>query len=177
LINCTIEFHVRIERGGEVLAPGDPENDRVQVIDVRDLCEWVVRLCEAKTYGTYMGIGPENGRSIAEVLYGIAAVTSAPLSWTWVPAEFLAEQGLRPYREMPVWRPSTDADAGFARFDLTREVASGLTFRTLGDTASATLAFHHGRPRGDKGAPRRLRSGISAERETAVLAAWRARAK
>lgn len=159
---------VRIERGGEVLAPGDPVEDRVQVIDVRDLCEWAIRLCEARTYGTFMGIGPENGRSIAEVLYGIAGVTSAPIDWTWVPAAFLAEHGLRPYREMPVWRPSTPADAGFARFDLSREVAAGLTFRTLADTARATLDFHHARPEEKQ----KLRSGISAEREAEVLAAW-----
>ena len=160
---------VRIERGGEVLAPGDPEADRIQVIDVRDLCEWVVRLCEDRTYGTFMGIGPENGRSMAEFLYGIAAVTTTPLSWTWVPREFLAEQGFRPYREMPVWRPPTPGFEGFARFDLRREVAAGLTFRSLADTAEATLAYHHSRP------PERraqLRAGASPEAEAEVLAAW-----
>jgi 2'-hydroxyisoflavone reductase len=96
---------VRVERGGEILAPGDPERDRVQIIDVRDLCEWVVRLCETRTYGSFMAVGPENGRSMAEFLYGIAATTTTPLTWTWVPREFLAEQGFRPYQEMPVWRP------------------------------------------------------------------------
>lgn len=163
---------VRIERGGEVLAPGDPEVDRVQVIDVRDLCEWAVRLCENRTYGTFMGIGPENGRSMAEFLYGIAAVTTAPLSWTWVPREFLAEHGFRPYNEMPVWRPPTPGFEGFARFDLSREVAAGLTFRSLADTTAATLEFHHSRP-----AERRaqLRAGVSAEREAEVLRAWHAR--
>ncbi|MFW6199789.1 MAG: NAD-dependent epimerase/dehydratase family protein, partial [Gemmatimonadota bacterium] len=137
---------VRIERGGEILAPGDPHEDRIQIIDVRDLCEWVVRLCEQRTYGTFMGIGPENGRSIAELLYGIAAVTTTPLSWTWVDREFLAEHGVRPYREMPVWMPPTPGREGFARFDLTREVEAGLTFRPLADTAAATLEYHHARP-------------------------------
>jgi 2'-hydroxyisoflavone reductase len=163
---------VRIERGGEILAPGDPEVDRVQVIDVRDLCEWAVRLCESRTYGTFMGIGPENGRSMAEFLYGIAAVTTAPLTWTWVPRAFLAEHGFRPYQEMPVWRPPTPGLEGFARFDLSREVAAGLTFRSLADTAQATLDFHHSRD-----AERRatLRAGASAEREAEVLRAWHGR--
>lgn len=162
---------VRIERGGEILAPGDPENDRIQIIDVRDLCEWVVRLCEAHTFGTFMGIGPENGRSMAEFLYGIAAVTSAPLSWTWVPREFLVAQGLRPYRELPVWQPAVGRNAGFARFDLTREVAAGLTFRTLAETASDTLAFHHSRPPERQ---QRLGNAVTAEREAEVLRAWHA---
>jgi 2'-hydroxyisoflavone reductase len=160
---------VRIERGGEILAPGDPEHDRVQVIDVRDLSEWVVRLCEAGTRGTFMALGPENGRSMAEFLYGIAAVTTAPLSWTWVPAGFLAEHGFRPYREMPVWRPPVPGLEGFARFDLSREVAAGLTFRSLADTAAATLEFHHARDAARKAA---FRAGASADQERTVLDAW-----
>ncbi len=160
---------VRIERGGEILAPGDPERDRVQVIDVRDLCEWVVRLCEAQTFGTFMGIGPENGRSMAEFLYGIAGVTTTPLSWTWVPREFLAEHGVRPYQEMPVWRPPTEGFEGFARFDLSKEVAAGLTFRSLADTATATLEYHRSRPRARQA---ELRAGASPELEAQVLRAW-----
>jgi 2'-hydroxyisoflavone reductase len=160
---------VRIERGGEVLAPGDPERDRVQVIDVRDLSEWVVRLCEARTCDTFMAVGPENGRSMAEFLYGIAAVTTTPLTWTWVPGEFLAEHGIRPYREMPVWRPPVPGLEGFARFDLSREVAAGLTFRSLADTAASTLEFHHARDAARKAS---LRAGASPEQERAVLEAW-----
>lgn len=162
---------VRIERGGEILAPGDPENDRVQVIDVRDLCEWAVRLCEQRTYGTFMGIGPENGRSMAEFLYGIAAVTTTPLTWTWVPREFLAQHDFRPYREMPVWQPPVPGREGFARFDLSREVAAGLTFRSLADTTAATLEFHHSRPDERK---QQLRAGVAPEREAEVLRAWHA---
>lgn len=160
---------VRIARGGEILAPGDPLVDRVQVIDVRDLCEWCIRLCEEQTFGTFMGIGPENGRSMAEMLYGIAAVTSAPLSWTWVPLDFLSEHRVRPYREMPVWRPPTPGYEGFARFDLTREVASGLTFRTLADTALATLEYHESRPPEQQAD---LRAGLDVRREADVLRAW-----
>jgi 2'-hydroxyisoflavone reductase len=165
---------VRIARGGEILAPGDPERDRVQVIDVRDLSEWIVRLCETRTTGTFMGVGPANGRSMAELLYGIAAVTDAPLTWTWVPYEFLRTQNVRPYVEMPVWRPPTPGFEGFSRFDLTREIAAGLTFRTLADTAAATLAYHRSRPAERQA---RLRAGIDATREREVLAAWHAAAR
>ena len=164
---------VRIERGGEVLAPGDPDADRVQVIDVRDLSEWAVRLCEHRTYGTFMAVGPQHGRSMAEFLYGIAAVTTAPLTWTWIPRQFLEQHKIRPYAEMPVWRPPTPGFEGFARFDLAREVAAGLSFRTLADTTTATLAFHHGRPAADQ----RLKAGATPDQEAAVLKAWHARAR
>ena len=39
---------VRIHRGGEVLAPSDG-TDTIQIIDVRDLSEWMVRLAENGT--------------------------------------------------------------------------------------------------------------------------------
>jgi 2'-hydroxyisoflavone reductase len=162
---------VRIERGGEILAPGDADVDRVQVIDVRDLCDWAVRLCEQKTFGTFMGVGPLNGRSIAEMLYGIAAVVTTPLSWTWVDREFLIARQVRPYQEMPVWRPPTAGYEGFARFDLSREVATGLTFRSLADTATATLEYHHSRPAERQAT---LRAGLRPEREVEVLREWRA---
>lgn len=162
---------VRIHRGGEILAPGNGEVDRVQVIDVRDLCEWAVRLCEDRTYGTFMAVGPENGRSMAEMLYGIAATTTTPLRWTWVPLEFLAQHRVRPYAEMPVWRPPTPGFEGFARFDLSREVAAGLTFRSLADTALATLEHHRSRPAERQAV---LRAGLTPEREAEVLQAWHA---
>jgi 2'-hydroxyisoflavone reductase len=162
---------VRIDRGGEILAPGNPMVDRVQVIDVRDLCEWCIRLCEQKTFGTFMGVGPLNGRSMAEFLYGIAAVTSKPLTWTWIPREFLLQHNVRGYREMPVWQPPVPGNEGFASFDLTREVAAGLTFRTLADTTQATLEFHYSRPPERQA---RLGNAITPEREKEVLAAWHA---
>ncbi len=43
-------------RGGEVLAPGRPE-DVVQVIDVRDLADWLLVLAEQRTTGTYDAVG------------------------------------------------------------------------------------------------------------------------
>ena len=46
----------------------------------------------------------------------------------------------------------------------------GLTFRSLADTAQATLAFHESRPAERKA---KLRAGISPEREAEVLAAWK----
>jgi 2'-hydroxyisoflavone reductase len=162
---------VRIHRGGEVLAPGDP-SDPVQIIDVRDLTEWMIRMAEDGHTGVYNAVGPATPRPMAELLYGIRAVTTAETTFTWVNADFLSEQGIRPYSHMPVWMPPRDGREGFARFDLTPEVERGLTFRPLADTAQATLDFHFSRPPERQ---RELRAGISAEREAEVLAAWHAR--
>jgi hypothetical protein len=50
-----------------------------------------------------------------------------------------------------------------------REVAAGLTFRSLADTAASTLEFHHARDATRKAV---LRPGVSADQERAVLEAW-----
>ena len=161
---------VRIHRGGEVLAPGDG-SDPVQIIDARDFGEWLVRMAEEGESGTYNVVGPRTPRPMAELLYGIRAVTTAETTFTWVDADFLVDAGLRPYRELPVWRPARDGWEGFARFDLTPEVEKGLTFRSLADTTSATLEYHFSRPAERQEA---LRAGIDAAREEEVLARWHA---
>jgi hypothetical protein len=96
------------------------------------------------------------------MVYGIAAVTDVLLSD--LGARSLAQHRVRPYSEMPVWMPPTPGNEGFARFDLTREVAAGLAFRTLADTAVATLTYHRSRPPERQA---RLRAGLTTERRGA----------
>ena len=161
---------VRIHRGGEVLAPGDG-TDPVQIIDVRDLGDFMAHSCGVENTGIYNLVGPATPRPMSELLYGIRAVTTAETTFTWVPMDFLVERDVMPYREMPVWRPPTPGSEGFARFDLSNEVAHGLTFRSLADTTAATLEFHFSRP-AELQDP--LRSGLTAEREAEVLREWHA---
>lgn len=164
---------IRIERGGEVLAPGDP-NDPVQFIDARDLGEWTIRLVEQKAYGKFNAVGPAHPLTMAEMLYGIKAVTTAGAQFTWVPASFLEEQKVSAWMDMPVWIPPTGEYAGFGTRSIKRALDAGLTFRSLADTAATTLAFHEGRPEERQA---KLRAGLAPEREKEVLAAWKARKK
>ena len=161
---------VRINRGGEVLSPGDP-SDPVQIIDVRDFTEWMVRVAEDVHNGVFNCVGPATPRPIAELLYGIRAVTTAETTFTWVPQAFLEEQEIRPYSHMPVWMPPGPGREGFARFDLTPEVERGLTFRPLAVTTKETLDYHFARPQEDQD---ELNAGVTPEREAEVLAAWHA---
>jgi 2'-hydroxyisoflavone reductase len=164
---------VRIDRGGEILAPGDG-SDYVQIIDARDLCEWVVRLVEQDDAGIFNGVGPATPRTFAELLYGIKAITSTEGHLTWVDTDFLLANNVRPYGAMPVWRPSRGEWAGFGRFDLTAEVEHGLTFRPLAVTARDTLDWYYAQPPEER---ERLSAGIRPEREAEVLAAWRQRSR
>jgi 2'-hydroxyisoflavone reductase len=159
---------VRVQRGGEILAPGDG-TDGVQIIDARDLAEWMIRLAEDGRGGTFNAVGPAWGRSFAELLHGIRAVTTVETRFTWVDTDFLLDRGIRPYSDLPVWMPARGDDVGFARFDLSREVAAGLTFRSLANTTIDTLAYHFSRPPARREA---LRAGLAPEREREVLREW-----
>ena len=162
---------VRIHRGGEVLSPGDG-TDGVQIIDARDLSEWMIRMAESGRTGTYNAVGPANPRSFAELLYGIRAVTTAETRFTWVDTDFLLNMDVRPYTDLPVWMPARGDNAGFAKFNLSREVAAGLTFRSLAETTADTLEYHFSRPVARQEA---LRAGMPADREADLLRAWRRR--
>jgi 2'-hydroxyisoflavone reductase len=161
----------RIARGGEVMAPGNP-TDRVQFIDARDLGEWTIRLLENRTYGVFNATGPAHPLTMAEMLYGIKAITTAGAQFTWVPAEFLEEQNVSPWMDMPVWVPATGEMAGFGSRSIKRALDAGLTFRSLADTAQHTLDFWKGR---DAERNEKVRAGIKPEREREVLAAWKAK--
>jgi len=165
---------VRINQGGEVMAPGNP-TDRVQFIDARDLAEWTIRMIEEKATGTYNATGPDKPLTIAEMLYGIKAVTTAGAQFTWVPADFLTAQGIRGWRHMPVWIAPGPDTAGFSTRNVSKAVAKGLTFRPLAETAKDTIEWAKTRtPAQQKALADGTVAGISMAREAEVLAAWKA---
>jgi len=162
---------VRVERGGEVLSPGNP-NDPVQYIDVRDLADFVITCIENRTTGYFNGTGPNSPTTIAELLYGCKAVTGGDATFTWVPADFLAERDVNPWSEMPVWVPPQDGMEGFHTVNVNKAIAAGLRSRPLAETVTATLEWYHAWP-GDRPFP--WRGGLEAEREAQVLAEWHGR--
>lgn len=168
---------VRIDKGGEVMAPGTP-SDPVQFIDARDLAEWTIRMIEEKATGTYNATGPDKPLTMAEMLYGIKAVTTAGAQFTWVPADFLATQNIRGWRHMPVWIAPTADSAGFSTRSAAKAIAKGLTFRPLAVTAKDTLDWAKTRtPEQQKALAEGAVAGTSMAREAEVLAAWRATKK
>ena len=162
---------VRVERGGEVLAPGNP-TDPVQFIDARDLAEWIIRMAEQGTVGKFNATGPKTKLGVGGMLDGIKQATKSNAQFTWADAEFLAEQKVRPWADMPVWVPPRGEETGFSTISIKKALDKGLTFRTLADTTQATLEWFHQQP-ADRQA--KLRAGLTAEREKEVLAAWHAK--
>ena len=162
---------VRVARGGEVLAPGDG-NDPVQFIDARDLSEWTIRMVEQGTVGTYNATGPKQTLTMGKLLDGIKQATKSDARFTWAETQFLAAQKVWAWSDMPVWIPAEGEHLGFSRISIAKALGKGLKFRSVADSTNATLEWFRKQP------PERqakLKAGITAEREAAVLAAWQAR--
>lgn len=159
---------VRLARGGDVVAPGAPE-DPVQFIDVRDLAAWSVELARGGITGVFNGVGTPMTRG--EFLTSIAArvgtgAPDGPPRLVWVEQETLLAAGIQPWsgeRSLPMWLPMPQY-AGFMARDVHSAYATGLRTRPLADTAADTLSWYR-----SAGSPP-LRCGISADDEAELLA-------
>jgi 2'-hydroxyisoflavone reductase len=160
----------RIAEGGEVLAPGSPD-ERVQVIDARDLASWLVDSAESRATGVFHGTGRAMSRAdfLEEIADGVGP-DGTDRRWTWVDQDFLAEHDVEPWdgpRSLPVWLPQPEY-AWLMSVDVEPSYDAGLRTRPLADTARDTLAWLRAEP----GAPV---SGLDRVAEAAVLDAWRTR--
>ena len=163
---------VRLARGGDVLAPGDG-TDPVQFVDTRDLTEWMVRLCEQRTFGTFNAVGPAHPLSMRAMLEGVQSAVGGNAHLVWASEKFLDANQVSAWGDMPVWVPGSGDTAGFHRRDIRRALAAGLTYRPLATTAAETLAWFRTLP------PERqakLNAGLSPDRELALLGKWKAEA-
>lgn len=158
----------RLDRGGEVLAPGSPD-DTVQVIDVRDLASWIVDCAESRRTGTYDAVGDVLG--LGDLVAQVADGVGFEGAFTWVDQDFLAAQGVEPWSGetgLPLWLPRPEHD-GMLAHDPTPSYDAGLVVRPVADTARDTLAWL-------QRTPHAARTGLSPEHEARVLAAWHAAA-
>lgn len=159
----------RMVRGGEVLAPGSPE-DGVQFVDVADLAEWIINAGATGLEGTFDGMGAPMPRSrfLAEL---VAALAPDGTTLTWVDQAFLEAHDVRPWsgeRALPLWLPLPEY-GGFLTRDVTDSLAAGLRPRPLAETAGRTLDW----VRADPGAVKP--GGLDPEDETNVLRKWHTR--
>ena len=160
---------VRVARGGEVLAPGGPDAP-TQVIDVRDLADWIVRACERGLTGVFNATGPAAPLTLEGLLNTCREVAGGDATFTWVDEAFLRESEVVPFTELPCWVPS--ANWGMLQADIRAALAAGLTSRPLSDTIRDTLEW-----RTPSLEQKPLAAGLAPEREQVLLRAWRARAR
>jgi 2'-hydroxyisoflavone reductase len=153
----------RLARGGEVLAPGAPE-DAVQFVDVRDLARWIVHAANTGMTGTYDAIGPSYTRG--SLLAECADALGATCTLTWADRAFLEKHAVRRWtgpRSLPLWLPLPEY-AGFATRDATAARNAGLTIRPLSETVRDTFSWSC--------ASNGPVTGLTVEEERVLLKEW-----
>jgi 2'-hydroxyisoflavone reductase len=125
----------RMARGGQVLAPGAPD-DPAQVVDVRDLAEFQLGLATGQVAGVFNAVRPTLPWS--ELLGATAAVAPAGTTLTWVDAEWLTQQGVTG-ADLPLW--SEGVVDWQSAMSADRAEAAGLRHRPLADIVRDTAAW------------------------------------
>lgn len=154
---------VRVAKGGDVIAPERPDY-AIQVIDVRDLAEWNIRLIEAGNVGVYNATGPASVLTLGELLETCRAAAGSDARFRWAPEALLRRAEIAPWTELPLWVPESEG-AGFSAIDCSRAIATGLTFRPIADTVRDTLAWAR-----TLSEDRAWRAGLPGEKEQTALA-------
>ena len=124
------------------------------------------RLAENQVAGDFNATGPTQRMSISSMLDQIGTITESSYSLTWIPEGFLQLLDISPWSDLPTWIPGDPLS--FINID--RALASGLSFRSLAQTALDTLDWDKTRPEEQR---QNRRFGMSRERERDVLNAWR----
>ena len=159
----------RVARGGEVLAPGRT-NRPVQFIDARDLAEWTVKMVKTRETGIYNTNGLPNSLTMKNLLDECALASGSDASFTWVDEEFIKQEEVAAWSELPLWLPeSADNLKGFMFVSSDKALKTGLNFREFASTVHDTLSWYR-----EAGDAEPLKAGLSVEREQSLLRKWHA---
>lgn len=157
----------RVERGGRVLAPGKPAAT-IQPVDVRDVSAFAVRALSGLA-GEFNITGPDT--TFADFLQACRDVTGSDAVFEWITDEPWLAEHVQPWVEVPLWhvRP------GAWSVDTSRAREAGLRPRKLAATVADVWEWmRSGKPPVDH--PRSGLVGVPADKEAAMLEAWRQRA-
>lgn len=162
---------IRTRQGGEMIWPGTIA-DAIQLIDVRDLANFVVDCLEQDTSGIYNMTNPAGAYTMGMLFDDCRELTASGVDPVWISEEFAYEQGLIGGRGLPIWHPSTGPDASSGGFSAQRAIKAGLQNRPARETLRDILTWWDTLP-AERTA--KLRAGLDAPREAELIEAWKAR--
>jgi nucleoside-diphosphate-sugar epimerase len=128
---------LRMERGGEVLAPGPPEAP-LQYVDARDLARWLLDAAESGRSGTFNVVSRRGHATMGSLLEACRLTTGGDARLTWVSPERLEAAGVEPWTELPLWIPPESDYAWLHDTNVERAHAAGLVCRPVTETVADT---------------------------------------
>ena len=127
----------RTATGGRIPAPGPPDRP-LQLIDARDLANWVL---DHQPAGVFNTVSPPGHTTIGELLEECVRVTDADAELVWLPPKVVERANVAPWTELPIWVPPTGELAGLHACDASAAQAAGLRCRAIGATVSDTWSW------------------------------------
>lgn len=159
----------RISKGGEILCPGR-SNKTVQFIHAGDLADWIIKASEKELIGEFNAAGPDYSLTMGELLEKCRDISCSNSSLIWVSEDFLLNNNVEPWSDMPLWIPDRFNIPGFLNADISKALKNGLSFKPLEEILLDTLNW--ARSRSNDYA---LKAGITASREEELLRLWHTR--
>lgn len=130
----------RIARGGDVLAPGDPDAG-IQCIDARDLAFWALTAAANDVEGPVNVVSPVGFATMGELLDACVRATRSTARLRWVESDLLLAAGVEPWTDLPAWLPRGEAHDTMHGADVSRALATGLTCRPVLETVTDTWSW------------------------------------
>lgn len=159
---------VRANRGGEMLWPGSPAHP-LQIIDVRDLANFVVDCVEEHIVGIYNTVTPVGSYSFGNLLEDSIAVTGSSVEPVWVSDDFVQSQNAESL--LPIYHPLSGDSAKASSVSGERARVAGLRNRPVRETIRDLMTWWRTLPE-ERIANARFRETL--EREAELIAAWKA---
>ncbi|MGI8670189.1 MAG: NAD-dependent epimerase/dehydratase family protein [Aridibacter sp.] len=156
---------MRAAKGGEVLAPNNADAF-VQLIDAKDLAEWIVKIVETGKTGIYNAVNKPFELTFGKMLEEIKKTSGSDAEFVWVSEEFMDENNVAPWSDMPLHLPESLVFMRTANVD--KALEKGLKIRPLSETIRETLDWR-------KTIDEEMKAGISSEREKELLQKWHER--
>ncbi len=153
---------MRVAKGGKVLTPANYEQ-HVQFIDAKDLAKWIVHLIENDETGIYNAATKPFEMTFGKMLDEIKTATAGNAEFTLVSKEFLQENKVSPWADMPLYLPDEIKNMLTANVD--KALTKNLTYRPFQETVHDILNWR-------KTKNEELKAGISEEREKELLEKW-----
>lgn len=126
---------LRVRQGGAMAVPGSP-TDPIQVIDARDLANWVINMAENNVTGVFNGCGPADVLTMGEMVEAAKKVTGSDATFTWLSTDF---EEKHPETQFPIWVAPESPYGGFGSVNNTRAIKAGLVFRPVSETIADLL--------------------------------------
>lgn len=135
---------VRIDKGGDVLAPGE-KTDTCQYTDVKDMARFIVKCITLQQTGIYNVFHTLTMQDFLESLIKIKN-TKGEVNLVWVPADFLFSKGIESVSDVPMWVSHQEEGNGFFQISNNKAIKAGLGItpvtQTFKEIKSAFYRFH-----------------------------------